>query len=84
MTIYWTVIICQRLGRDLRHAAGNDTKLILHEIGCDHFRMVGAGCALAQVVPAKLIERARRRKGFARVVRRGRRRYVVFVDVEAV
>jgi hypothetical protein len=82
MTCWMTIIVCEWRGpNELRHACGNDTQLILHEVGCDHFKMVGAGCALAAVVPARLVERARRRKGFARIVRRGHRRYVVFVDL---
>lgn len=82
MTCWMTIIVCEWRGpKDLRHACGNDTQLILHEVGCDHFKMVGACCALAAVVPARLVEMARRRKGLARIVRRGRRRYLVFVDL---
>jgi hypothetical protein len=78
---FWTVIVQGWRGRALPNAAGNDTQLILHEVGCDHFKMVGACCALAAVVPARLVERAHRRKGLARIGRRGHRRYVVFVDL---
>jgi hypothetical protein len=84
--IHWTIVyVCEQLGRGpggLRHAAGIDTSFILHKVGCDHIRMKGSGCAEAQVVPPKLIERARRRKGFARVVRRGRRWFIIFIDWE--